>query len=235
MKRNGRPGIFFCGSYQELLIDLSMNQRWRKWLFFMGLGIHLYCNLNEENTCLLWAKTAIIVNLLVFFSLCASGFPLLWRDTVTNATRIRTTLNCGWLTGSEVQSIIIKARTWQHPCRHGTGGAESSTSCSKGKQKTDSSTLGRASKPTPQWHSSFNKVTPPNNSTPCGVGTLKPPHPVCLLVYLLLTTSYDIYGTCTCFKICTCGTFDNVPRRLLKYEHFFSSNSQLLWDHKTGI
>lgn len=146
--------------------------------------------------------------------------PLLWRDTVTKATRIRTTLNRGWLTGSEVQSIIIKVGVWQPPCGHGTGGAESSTSCSRGKQeKADSSTWGRASKPTPQRHSSFNKVTPPKSGTPCGVGTL---NPVCLLVYLLLTTSYDIYGTCTCFKICTCGTFDNVPRLLLKYEHFFS-------------
>jgi len=31
----------------------------------------------------------------------------------------RTTFNWGWLTGSEVQSIIIKAGTWQHPGRHG--------------------------------------------------------------------------------------------------------------------
>jgi len=31
-------------------------------------------------------------------------------------------------TGSEVQSIIIKVGTWQHPGRHGAGGAESSTS-----------------------------------------------------------------------------------------------------------
>ena len=35
-------------------------------------------------------------------------------------------------TGSEVQSIIIKAGTWQYPGRHGAGGAESSTSSSEG-------------------------------------------------------------------------------------------------------
>jgi hypothetical protein len=29
---------------------------------------------------------------------------------MTNATLLRTTFNWGWLTGSEVQSIIIKAR-----------------------------------------------------------------------------------------------------------------------------
>jgi hypothetical protein len=36
------------------------------------------------------------------------------------------------LTGSEVQSIIIKVGAWQYPGRHGAGRAESSTSSSKG-------------------------------------------------------------------------------------------------------
>jgi hypothetical protein len=31
---------------------------------------------------------------------------------MTKATLLRTTFNWGWLTGSEVQSIIIKAGTW---------------------------------------------------------------------------------------------------------------------------
>jgi hypothetical protein len=43
---------------------------------------------------------------------------------VTKATLIRTTFNWGCLTGSEVQSIIIKVEVWQHPDRHGAGGAE---------------------------------------------------------------------------------------------------------------
>jgi hypothetical protein len=47
------------------------------------------------------------------------------------ATIIRTTFNWGWLTGSEVQSIIIKARAWQHAGRYGAGGAESSISLSE--------------------------------------------------------------------------------------------------------
>jgi hypothetical protein len=51
---------------------------------------------------------------------------------MTKATLRRTTFNWGWLTGSEVQSILIKAGTWQHPGRHGAGGAESSTSSSEG-------------------------------------------------------------------------------------------------------
>jgi hypothetical protein len=57
---------------------------------------------------------------------------------MTKATRIRTIFNWGWLTGSQVQSIIIKVRTWQHPGKHGAGGAESSTSSSEvGYWKTD--------------------------------------------------------------------------------------------------
>jgi hypothetical protein len=51
---------------------------------------------------------------------------------MTKATLIRTTCNWDWVIGSEVQSIIIRAGTWQHPGRHGAGGAESSTSSSEG-------------------------------------------------------------------------------------------------------
>jgi len=51
---------------------------------------------------------------------------------MAKATLIRTTFDWGWLTGSEVQSIIIKAGGGQCPGRHGAGGAESSTSSSEG-------------------------------------------------------------------------------------------------------
>jgi hypothetical protein len=51
---------------------------------------------------------------------------------MTKASLKKTTFNRGWLPGSEVQSIIIKARTWQHPGRQGAGGAESFTSSSGG-------------------------------------------------------------------------------------------------------
>jgi hypothetical protein len=57
---------------------------------------------------------------------------LLCTDTMTKATLIRTTFNWNWLTGSEIQSIIIKVGTWQHPGRHGAGRAEGSTSSSEG-------------------------------------------------------------------------------------------------------
>jgi len=43
-----------------------------------------------------------------------------------------TTYIWGWLTGSEVQSIIIKVGEQQHPGRHGAGRAESSTSSPEG-------------------------------------------------------------------------------------------------------
>jgi hypothetical protein len=45
---------------------------------------------------------------------------------MTKATLIRMTFHWGWLTGSEVQSIIMKVGTWQHPGRL-SAGAESST------------------------------------------------------------------------------------------------------------
>jgi hypothetical protein len=51
---------------------------------------------------------------------------------MTKATLIRITFSWGWLTGSEVQSIIIKAGTQQQPGKHGGGGAESSTFLSEG-------------------------------------------------------------------------------------------------------
>jgi hypothetical protein len=38
---------------------------------------------------------------------------------MTKATLIRTAFHWGWLIGSEVQSIIIKVGTWQHPGRLG--------------------------------------------------------------------------------------------------------------------
>jgi hypothetical protein len=48
------------------------------------------------------------------------------------ATVIRTIFKWGWLTGSEVQFIVIKVGAWQHPGRHGAGGAESPISYSEG-------------------------------------------------------------------------------------------------------
>ena len=45
---------------------------------------------------------------------------------MTKASLIKktTTFNWGWLTGSEVQSIIINVTVWQHPGRHSAGRAE---------------------------------------------------------------------------------------------------------------
>jgi hypothetical protein len=49
---------------------------------------------------------------------------------MAKAILIKTTFHWSWLTGSEVQSIIIKVEAWQHPGSHGAG-AESSTSSSE--------------------------------------------------------------------------------------------------------
>jgi hypothetical protein len=54
---------------------------------------------------------------------------------MNKASLISTMFNWGWLTGSEVQSIIIKAVPWQCPDRHGTGEVESPTSCSEGNRR----------------------------------------------------------------------------------------------------
>jgi hypothetical protein len=51
---------------------------------------------------------------------------------MTKATLIKTTFNWGWLTGSEVQFIIIKEGAWQPLGRHGAAQAVRSTSSSKG-------------------------------------------------------------------------------------------------------
>jgi hypothetical protein len=50
---------------------------------------------------------------------------------MTKVTLIRT-INWSWLTSSEVQSIIVKARAWQDPGRYGAGGAKNSISSSDG-------------------------------------------------------------------------------------------------------
>jgi hypothetical protein len=71
---------------------------------------------------------------------------------MTKATLIRTTFHWGWLAGSEVQSIIIKVGTWQHPGRHGSGEAESSTSYLKAASRilaTRQLGLERVLNPTP--------------------------------------------------------------------------------------
>jgi hypothetical protein len=51
---------------------------------------------------------------------------------MTKAIYISPTFDGGWLTGSEVQSIIFKAGTYHCPGKHGAGGAESSISSSEG-------------------------------------------------------------------------------------------------------
>ena len=97
---------------------------------------------------------------------------LLWTDTMTKITLIRT-FNWSRLRGSEVQSII-KARAWHRPGRHGAGDAESSTFSSEAHQENADSHIVRrkVSLPTStvtqflQWgHTKSNKTTSPNSAT----------------------------------------------------------------------
>ena len=70
---------------------------------------------------------------------------------MTKATLIRTIFNWGWLIGSEVHSITIKAGAWQQPGRHGAGVAKSTTSYSESKPKKTGFQAARMRvlKPTP--------------------------------------------------------------------------------------
>jgi hypothetical protein len=87
---------------------------------------------------------------------------------------------------SELQSSIIKVGAWQHPGRHGAGGAESSISSSEGFwEKTGSYVIrSRVSLPTPivihflqQGHSYSNKATHLLVVPLPGPSTFKPPQP----------------------------------------------------------
>jgi hypothetical protein len=95
---------------------------------------------------------------------------------MSKATLVITTFNWGWFTGSEVQSIIIKAKTWQHRGRHGTGGAESSTFSSESCYQNTGFQVARMKvlKPTPtmthflQHHHTYsNRAIPSYSATPC--------------------------------------------------------------------
>jgi hypothetical protein len=122
------------------------------------------------------------------YSVSYLAFVLLWRGTMTKATLTRTTFNWGWLIGL---AHYHQDGAWQHPGWLGTGGAESSTSWSRGNQEKTGSHVARrrVSLPTPtvthflqQGHTYSNKATP----TPTrphllivplsGPSIFKPPH-----------------------------------------------------------
>ena len=56
------------------------------------------------------------------YTTCLSqGFTTVNRHHDQGKSYKKPTFNWGWLTGSEVQSIIIKVGAQQYPGRHGTG------------------------------------------------------------------------------------------------------------------
>jgi hypothetical protein len=88
---------------------------------------------------------------------------------MTKATLIRTTFNWGWLTGSEVQSIIIKMGARQHPGRHSAGRTERSSSedCWE-KIGFKEARMGILKpKPTPTVAHLLQQGHTPNSVTPC--------------------------------------------------------------------
>jgi hypothetical protein len=64
-------------------------------------------------------------------NLLASASQVLGLKACATTAWLRTAFNWGWLTDSEVQSIIIKVGSMA-VCRHGAQGAQSSTAPSKG-------------------------------------------------------------------------------------------------------
>jgi hypothetical protein len=87
----------------------------------------------QESVLLFYLESLLNGTLVIKLGGCLSlGFTAVSRHHDQGNSYIGTTFNWGWLTGSKIQSIIIKVGTWQHPDRHGAGGAESSTSSSEG-------------------------------------------------------------------------------------------------------
>jgi hypothetical protein len=81
----------------------------------------------------------------------------------------------GWLRASEIQSIIIKVGSWQHPGRHGASRAESSTFLSEGCYETTGFQAARMRVLTrPQWQNYSNRAIPSNNATPWAKHIQKP-------------------------------------------------------------
>jgi hypothetical protein len=126
---------------------------------------------------------------------------------MTKATLIKTTFNWGWLTGSEVQSIIIEAASIQADMvlekelrvLHLDPKAE--------RRELSSRQLGRVSKPTPkvahilqQGHTYFNKTTAPNSATSHGSSTFRPPH-------IALSFTCPLISVISCHSLHPSGSF----------------------------
>jgi hypothetical protein len=171
---------------------------------------------------LIWEQCACIRSVLV-------RVLLLWIDTMTKATLTRTTFNWGWLTGSEVQSIIIVVGAWRHPGRHGTRGVESSTSSSEGwEQNTGSQTARtRILKPThtvthllQQDHTYSSRVILSNGATPWAEHirniTRRIPYLFLTYFFLFLPPPLHRWLICSCFLCymrCWCTPQWGLPER----------------------
>ena len=163
------------------------------------------------------------------------GFLLLWRDTMTKTTLIRTIFNWDWLTGSEVLSIIIKVGAWQLPGRLCVWRSECSTSCSKGKQensgfqKAKMRVLNTTSSMTPflqQGHTYSNKATP----IPTGPNLLIVPLPTSIIFKPSQTPTQNTYRYTHSHKMTWIQIETYIQIHKHRYRHWYTKKHTILID-----
>jgi hypothetical protein len=115
------------------------------------------------------------------------GFPLLWRQLDQGNSYKGQHLTGVGLQVQGFSPLSPRQEAWQRPGRYGTGGAESSTSCSKGKQEKTGFQAARIQVLNPistvtqflqQGHAYSNKATLLNSPLP-GPSIFKLPHQFC--------------------------------------------------------
>lgn len=117
------------------------------------------------------------------------GFSLMWRDTMTTATIIKHTFNCG---GG--YSVRLSPSSWQRACWHRQAWCWSWDSFHLHRQARGVTGLPREAwgkkhqSPPSQWRTSSYKATPNSTTVFYGPFSFKPPQEV-QLIYLLLIIS----------------------------------------------
>jgi hypothetical protein len=127
---------------------------------------------------------------------------------MTKATLIKDNIKLGLAYRFTFSPLSSWQESQQHPGWHGAGGAESSTSSSKGKPGAECpQAVRRVSKPTPtethflqQDHTYSCKTTPPNSAIPCAKN--------------IQTTSYFKLLVCICVCVCVFAMHMYMPYRI---------------------
>lgn len=108
------------------------------------------------------------INISPFFFFVLDRVLLLWLDTMTKATFIRTTFNCDFLTKSKFH--LLSSR-WEHGSIQGRMVLEDprvpQLQLKGGKRRLPSRLLAWGSWSwRPQWHTYYNRATPSNSTIP---------------------------------------------------------------------